>query len=100
MPRTRLHAVKPGDAPQRPPDKKATVSEAAASGDRRLLLVALRDRIAKAVQDPDCPPKDLSPLTRQLAAIAKEIEGIDLAEKQEAERGAEVADEAFDASAI
>lgn len=94
--RPALRAVRPGDAP--PAD--VPVSDAAASGDRRKLLVALRDRIAKAVQDSDCPPKDLSPLTRQLAAIAKEIEGIDLADKQEAERAGDIADEAFDASAI
>lgn len=98
MARTSLRAVKDGEAPpvkERPP----TVVAAAESGDRRKLLVAMRSRLASAVQSPSCPPRDLAALSRRLIEIAKEIEAIDVAEKQEAESG-EVADEAFDASAI
>ncbi len=60
----------------------------------------MRDRIAKTVESADCPPRDLAALTRRLVEIAREIEQLDLAAKQEAERAGEVADEAFDASAI
>lgn len=92
-----LRAVKPGDALAA---KKLSVSKAAESGSRRDLLVAMRDRIAKTVESPDCPPRDLAALTRRLTEIAKDIESIDIAAKQEAERDGEVPDEAFDASAI
>lgn len=49
------------------------VADAAASGDRLKLLVAMRERIAETVSDPDCPPRDLAALTRRLQDIAKEI---------------------------
>lgn len=93
-----LSVVKPG-SPE-PPAAKLTVSQAAESGVRRDLLVAMRDRIARTVESPDCPPRDLAALTRRLVEIAREIESIDLAERQEAERGGRVEDEAFDASAV
>jgi hypothetical protein len=96
-PRSKLRAV-PDDA--KPPlSKKAqTVSEAAEGGDLRELLVAMRDRIAKAVAEPNCPPRDLAALTRRLHEIARDIEAIDVHEE---ESGAEPsADEAWDSSAI
>ena len=80
--------------------KPQTVVEAAEHGSRLDLLIATRDRIARAVDSPDCPPRDLAALTRRLVDTAKEIEAIELAEKAEAERGGQVADQAFDASAL
>ncbi|NKY08933.1 hypothetical protein [Cellulomonas hominis] len=94
----KLRAVGP-DEPV-PAKKPQTVSEAAETGDRRALLVALRDRIAKTVTDPDCPPRDLASLSRRLVELGKEISAIDLAEEQEAERGGPVADGTFDKTAI
>lgn len=94
-----LRAVSPDEKPNAPA-KKMTVTQAAESGDHRSLLVAMRERIAKAVADPNCPPRDLAALTRRLQDIAKEIEAIDLAQKQEAEDGGHAEDEAFDATAI
>lgn len=38
-----------------------TVAEAAAGGDELELLVAMRDRIAQAVSDPECPKRDRRP---------------------------------------
>ena len=64
-----LRAVAPDEAPPRQP----TVAEAAKSGDHRALLVAMRDRVALAVQDPKCPPRDLAALTRRLNEIAKDL---------------------------
>lgn len=100
--KTPLRAVKPNDKPAQPA-KKLDVAKAAESGDHRALLVAMRDRIARAVSNPDCPPRDLAALTRRLQDIAKEIEGIDLRDEEHEEpahvSGAD--DEAFDpASAI
>ena len=99
MPRKSLRVVSPNEAP-RPPVRKKSVAQAAESGDHRGLLVAMRERIATAVSDPECPPRDLSSLTRRLQDISKEITAIDHAEKAEAERGGPAQDEAFDASAI
>jgi len=56
---------------------RKTVAEAAESGDHRALLVAMRERIAKTVSDPDCPPRDLAALTRRLQEIAREIQQLD-----------------------
>lgn len=92
MPRKQLYAV--GADEPAAPKKKQSVAQAAASGDHRSLLVAMRERIAQTVSDPDCPPRDLAALTRRLQDIAKEIEAIDLRAKED---GADAADAAGDA---
>ncbi len=92
-----LRAVK---ADETPPAKPKTVAEAAATGDHRNLLVAMRERIAKTVSDPDCPPRDLAALTRRLQDIAKEIAVIDLQAKQEASEDGVSADEDWDDEAL
>lgn len=79
---------------------RLSVSQAAASGDHRALLVAMRERIAQTVSNPDCPPRDLAALTRRLQDIAKEIEQIDLRAKEEAAESGDSPDEAFDAEAL
>jgi hypothetical protein len=84
-------------------DEKAppkSITEAAAKGSHRELLVAMRDRIAKAVEDPKCPPRDLASLSLRLANIAKDIEAIDLADEQEAAQGGTAEDEAFTSEAL
>ena len=93
----RLKAVT-DDAPA--PSRKLNVAQAAETGDHRKLLVAMRERIARAVADPECPPRDLAALTRRLQDIAREIESIDLRADEEGERGGRVNDESFDPSAI
>lgn len=97
-----LHVVKPDEAPDAKPEEKPKgVIEAAAKGTHRELLVAMRDRIARAVADPKCPPRDLAALTRRLHEIAKEIEVIDLTDDPEvAGNGADVDDEEFNSSDI
>ena len=52
-----LRAVAPGETK---PAAPKTVAQAAASGDHRALLVAMRERIAVTVSNPDCPPRDLA----------------------------------------
>lgn len=69
--------------------EKMSVAQAAESGSHRSLLVSMRERIAKAVSDPDCPPRDLASLTRRLQDISKEIESLDLRAK---EAGADASD--------
>ena len=93
----KLRAVEPGERVK----KKLSVSEAAATGDHRKLLVAMRERIARTVADPDCPPRDLAALTRRLQDISKEIESIDLRLREEGADAADVAeDEEWSAEAL
>lgn len=99
MAKPELAVVKPGASSPRP-KPKPTVSQAAASGDQRALLEAMRDRIAKTVEDPRCPPRDLAALTRRLQDIARELKALEVAEEQEAANGGAVPDEAFDEAAL
>ena len=57
-----------------------TVASAAADGSRRDLLVAMRTRIARAVQATETSPRDLAALSRQLLEIVKELEALDAAD--------------------
>ena len=54
--------------------KSKTVAQAAKNGTRLELLEAMRDRIASALSKTDCPTKDLSPLTRRLQELERDIE--------------------------
>ena len=97
--KTTLRAVAPDETVKVEAPK--TVAQAAATGDHRALLVAMRDRIAQTVSAPDCPPRDLASLTRRLQDIAKEIESIDLRAKEEGSDAADVAeDEDWSAEAL
>jgi len=66
------------DKTPRPPKKKPlTVKEAAETGVRRDLLVAMRSRISTDIDSQDTPARDLAALSRRLLEIVKEIEQID-----------------------
>jgi hypothetical protein len=82
----RLHAVGETGAPARQARKPAqkTVTAAAKSGSQRELLIALRDRIAKSVEDADTPPRDLASLSRRLMEISKELKALEAQESEEA----------------
>lgn len=98
MARRTLRAVDPDE---QAPAKKLSVQQAAATGDHKSLLVAMRERIATAVTDPDCPPRDLAALTRRLQDISKEIEQLELRAREEGADAADVAaDEDWSAEAI
>jgi len=72
---TKLRAVTEGDpAPRKKP---LTVKEAAETGVRRDLLVAMRSRISTDIDDATTPARDLAALSRRLLEIVKEIEQID-----------------------
>lgn len=94
----RLRAVSPDDTP--PIRRPKTVTDAAKGGDHRELLVAMRDRIAAAVSNPDCPPRDLASLTKRLQDIARDIAAIDAQKADEVSIEGEGVDDSFDASAI
>jgi hypothetical protein len=60
----------------------------------------MRARVATAVEDPNTPARDLAALTRRLMEIAKDIEAIYVAAKQEGHDADTSPDEEFDASAL
>jgi hypothetical protein len=91
----RLRAVSASEVGQR----RLSVAQAAESGDRLGLLVAMRDRIAKTISDPDCPPRDLSSLSRRLQEIAKEIDQLGLT-CGSGSVISETGDEPFDATSV
>jgi len=94
-----LRAVQPGE--QAPPKRKLTVAEAAATGDQLATLIATRDRVATAITNPDCSPRDLAALTKRLDDVMEKIKSlrVQAAAEAEVEGGGEV-DDTFDASAI
>lgn len=93
-----LRAVAPNERPKAK-RKAKTVTQAAESGTTRELLVAMRTRIAKAVEDMNTPARELAALTKRLTEVVRDIEAIDARAAQEGE-GATVPDEPFDASAV
>ena len=93
-----LRAVLPGEVEA--PSKRLSVAEAAASGDQLATLVATRDRVAVAVTDPNCSPRDLASLTQRLDDTIEKIKMLSAqAEDGEADGAPDVGD-SFDASAI
>jgi hypothetical protein len=97
--RKSLRAVAVGEKAQ--PKAPTTVAEASSEGTARQELVALRARIAKAIDDPNIRGADLASLSRRLLEIRKEIDAIDAREEQEAtEDAAEVEDGDFDAASV
>ena len=94
-----LRAVVPGEtAPA--PAKPKTITQAADLGTTRELMVAMRTRIASAVEDANTPARDLAALSKRLIEVVHDIEAIDARDAQEATKRDDAQDEAFDASAI
>ena len=93
--RKQLRAVAPTErAPKRAPK---TVTQAAANGTQRELLVALRDRVAKDVENPNTAARDLAALTRRLMEISRDIEALDAREADADGAGAVTPDDAWSA---
>lgn len=59
--------------------KPRTLRNAANSGDRRRLLVAMRNLIADRLDKGDVAPRDLSSLIKRLADLSEAIDAIDRA---------------------
>jgi ribosome-binding protein aMBF1 (putative translation factor) len=98
--KTPLRAVAPGER-ARSRTRAKTVTQAAADGSTRELLVAMRSRIASAVENPNTPARDLAALTKRLVEVVREIEAIDARnDREEAGDAAAVEDGTFDASAV
>lgn len=95
---TTLRTVKPTErAPRKRPK---SVTRAASVGTPRELLVAIRTRLAREVEDLNTPARDLAALTRRLLEVTRDIEAIDAREEAAGEEGGPVGDEAFDPTAV
>jgi hypothetical protein len=77
-----------------------SVDLAASEGSELELLMAMRDRVASAVADPNCPPRDLAALTRRLRELSKDIEALKLRAIEEATDAESIADEPWSVEAI
>lgn len=97
--RSHLKAVPPGARKPRPA-RLMTVTQAASDGDARELLVAMRSRIAKAVEDANTPARDLAALTKRLMEVVRDIEAFDTRREESNDDASSVEDGTFDASAI
>lgn len=99
--KTPLRAVSSDEtAPAEPPSAPKTVSQAASTGNMRDLLVSMRDRVAKDVENANTPARDLAALTKRLMEIVRDIEAIDARANQEADDDDEVEDGDFDAASV
>ena len=73
-----------------------TILEAAEQGSRIEELRAMRRRIARAMDDPNTPARDLAALSRRQLEIGKEIEAIVVAEDEDHSVVVSTDDEAWD----
>lgn len=94
-PRKGLRAVEPGEVAA--PARKLTVTQAAEGGTPRELLVALRDRVARDVENPNTLARDLAALTRRLMEICRDIEAVDARAAEDADDGRATPDDAWTA---
>ena len=78
-----LRAVSEDEKPVKATPK--SVTQAADDGTTRELLVAMRARIATAVEDPNTPARDLAALTKRLVEVVRDIEAIDARAQEEAQ---------------
>lgn len=95
-----LRVVEPDETPKKGRKGPVTVAQAVETGTRMDELIAMRARIAKAIDDPNIRGADLAALSRRLMEIGKEVDAIRAAAEEERRDGEVAPDEAFDASAI
>ena len=94
-------ALRAVPAPESPAEARSaapmSVAQAAESGTERELLVAMRSRIATAVDNPETAARDLASLTKRLNEVVRDIKAIDAREKQEGSESGSTADEDWSA---
>lgn len=95
------------DAPVPDPDhdgglepRSLTVDVAAREGSDLEFLMAIRDRLADAIADATCPPRELASLTRRLEQNRQQINAEKARLREEAEDAEHVDDERWDADAV
>jgi hypothetical protein len=85
------------EVPRRPP---TSIEEAAERDDDLWQLKLTRKVIARKLDDPNCPSRDMASLSIRLMQLGKEIAVLEQRKAEEGTDAANVADEAFDASAV
>jgi hypothetical protein len=76
------NARRPGNmraVPAKTARRSPSLTAAADGGDERELLVALQARLAEAIADPACPPRDMAPLSRRLLEVAEQLRELNAA---------------------
>jgi hypothetical protein len=58
------------------------IADSFSSGDRVASLSALRDYLAGLVDEFDGAPKDIAPITKQLADVVRELDGLALVQRK------------------
>lgn len=96
----KLRAVGEGETAPAPPPPPKSVTEAADGGTTLELYVAMRSRIAEAVESPLTPPRDLAALSKRLGDLQKEIDALKAKQEEEVAQSGPVPDAPFDATAI
>src|SRR5690348_15753126 len=89
-----LRAVKADETPER--KKPSTVLCAAQEGSRLEELRAMRIVIARRLDDPNTPARDLAALSRRQLEIGREIEAIVISEDEDHSVVAQTDDEDWD----
>lgn len=90
-----LRAVSADEKPPEPAAPKS-ILESAEAGSRVEELKAMRRRLAKAMDDPNTPARDLAALSRRQLEIGREIEAIEIAEDEDQSVVANDDDEVWD----
>ena len=91
----KLHVVADDEKPVPKRKRAASVADAVENGGQREQLVAMRSRIARAVDEPNIRGADLAALSRRLLEVVREIEAIDAREAEDAAESAATADESW-----
>ena len=92
--RKRLAVVTDADKPVE--SKPKSILEAAEAGSRLEELKAMRRRIARAMDDPNTPARDLAALSRRQLEIGREVEAIVVSEDEDHSVVVNADDEAWD----
>ena len=80
---TRKAPLRSVGADERKVEPPKSILESAESGSRLDELRAMRRRLAKAMDDPNTPARDLAALSRRQLEIGREIEAIEVAEDED-----------------
>lgn len=73
-----------------------SVLDAAESGNERELLVAMRNRVATAIDDEKTASRDLAALTKRLREITQDIAALDVQVEEGGDGAEEAPDEEWD----
>ncbi len=98
--KTPLRAVAANEKAPDKPAKLMTILEAAEADDRLAELVAMRRRLAKALDDPNCPPRDMAALSRRQLEIGREVEAIRAVSERDGDGEQPAEDEELDPAAV